>query len=192
MALLQRGHESSRHHFLILPTSLYRAGSSDSVTWGHSEPRLAVCIALLSFLSPSSHLSHFRLLFPIGHIGHIGRRSTLFSPIVALCLLGSYTLATFIIPAGFLQVSRHRRYLAAFHLLDALSLIRRKFRLYIRAWYHSIVMSLGGHFAIPFSPWGVVWCYLGIIYVFNSILVEDPDESEVGTTSTWFARLSSE
>ena len=31
-------------------------------------------------------------------------------------------------------------------------------------------MSLFGHFAIPLSPWGVAWCYLAIIFLFNEIL----------------------
>jgi len=30
-------------------------------------------------------------------------------------------------------------------------------------------MSLLGHFCLPFSPWGVVWCYLGITYLFNEV-----------------------
>jgi hypothetical protein len=32
-------------------------------------------------------------------------------------------------------------------------------------------MSLAGHFALPIAPWGVVWCYLGILTLFNEVLL---------------------
>jgi hypothetical protein len=104
-------------------------------------------------------------------------------PVVALILLLSYTIITLFIPAGFLQVSRTGRYLSAFDVGSGVRLIRRHFGEYLRAWYYSSVMSLIGHLAIPFSPWGVVWCYLGIIFAFNSI---------IGGEGSWFELLQGE
>ena len=41
------------------------------------------------------------------------------------------------------------------------------------AWWHSGLISLCSHFALPFSPWAVVWCYLAIIFLFNELLHRD-------------------
>ena len=42
-------------------------------------------------------------------------------------------------------------------------------RRYLEAWVGSSLLSLLGHFCVPFSPWGVAWCYLGITYFFNEV-----------------------
>ena len=76
---------------------------------------------------------------------------------------------TFLIPAGFLNVSRTRRMRSAFNFACGLRLIRDTFPRYVEAWAGSCVVSLIGHLCIPFSPWGVVWCYLAIIYSFNEV-----------------------
>lgn len=103
-------------------------------------------------------------------------------------LLLAFSLIIFFIPAGFLQVSMSGRYLSAFNIPAAISTLTQHFRAYVRAWYHSALMSLCGHFAIPFAPWGVVWCYLGIIFEFNSILHGAP----VGAAPSWFERFRHE
>jgi hypothetical protein len=107
-------------------------------------------------------------------------------PFLALALLTIFVAIIFFIPAGFLQVSKSGSYLSAFNFKAAFSTMFCNFHKYLIAWYHSILMSLFGHFALPFSPWGVVWCYLGIIFEFNSILA---DEAKVDSKSSWFQRL---
>jgi Protein of unknown function (DUF4013) len=107
----------------------------------------------------------------------------------AVLLLLGYAAITFIIPAGFLQVSRTGRYIAAYGYHNSLPFLSRNFRAYIRAWYHSIVMSLCGHFAVPFAPWGVVWCYLGIIYAFNRVLADELARQNMLAPESWFMRL---
>lgn len=104
-------------------------------------------------------------------------------------LLAAYTAITFVIPAGFLQVSRTGRYPAAFRWDRSLPFLFRHFKAYILAWYRSILMSLTGHFAVPFSPWGVVWCYLGIIYLFNQVLVDDLARAGKPPVESWFERM---
>lgn len=84
-------------------------------------------------------------------------------------MMSLYTLITFFIPAGFLRVSRYGSILSAFHLADNLRLVHRSTRRYIEAWVGSAAISMIGHSAVPFSPWGVVWCYLGIVYAFNEV-----------------------
>lgn len=107
----------------------------------------------------------------------------------AAALLAGYTLVTFVIPAGFLQVSRRGRYSAAFRYHESLPFLARNFRAYVLAWYRSGVMSLTGHLGIPYSPWGVVWCYLGIIYSFNRVLADELARRGELSPESWFARL---
>jgi hypothetical protein len=65
----------------------------------------------------------------------------------------------------------------------------RNFRSYGLAWYRSGVMSLCGHFVVPYSPWGIVWCYLGIIYSFNRVLADELARHGRLSPDSWFARL---
>ncbi len=105
---------------------------------------------------------------------------------ISLIFLSAYCLIIFFIPAGFLQVSKSGKYLSAFNISAAFLTLTTHFRRYILAWYHSAIMSFSGHFAIPFAPWGVFWCYLGIIFEFNSILQNDYDED---SRQSWYRRL---
>ncbi|QEL16252.1 DUF4013 domain-containing protein [Limnoglobus roseus] len=110
-------------------------------------------------------------------------------PLEAVALLAGYGAVTFVIPAGFLQVSRRGRYAAAFRYHESLPFLVRNFRAYVLAWYRSGAMSLCGHFAGPYAPWGVVWCYLGIIYSFNRVLADELARKGELSPKSWFARL---
>ena len=105
----------------------------------------------------------------------------------ASAMMTSYTALTFMIPAGFLRVSRHRRMWAAFHLVENARLIGRFFRRYCEAWIGSGCIALVGHWAIPFSPWGVMWCYLGIVYAFNEVPFGQGDDAYL--SDSWIARV---
>ncbi len=87
----------------------------------------------------------------------------------SLAMTFAYAVLTFLIPAGFLQVSKTDRMRSAFNLRRNLTLVVNAFPAYLNAWIGSGLMSLVGHLCMPFSPWGVVWCYLGIVYAFNDI-----------------------
>jgi hypothetical protein len=91
------------------------------------------------------------------------------SPVAACLFMLAFVLIIFFIPAAFLEVSKSGAYRSAFNIRSAYGTIRDNFRGYCTAWYRSSLMSIIGHFAVPFSPWGVVWCYLGIIYEFNAV-----------------------
>jgi hypothetical protein len=107
----------------------------------------------------------------------------------AAALLAGYAGVTFVIPAGFLRVSQTGRYASAFQYHKSLPFLVRNFRAYVLAWYRSSAMSLCGHFAVPYSPWGVVWCYLGIIYSFNRVLADELARAGELSADSWFARL---
>ncbi len=96
----------------------------------------------------------------------------------------AFALITFVIPSGFLQVSRTGRLRSAFRLDRDLRLIRTHFFRYVEAWFGSGVMSLIAHLCIPLSPFGVVWCYLGIVYSFNEVPLDDPDADHL--RRSWF------
>jgi hypothetical protein len=83
----------------------------------------------------------------------------------------AFALVVFAIPAGFLEVSRTGRHRSAFAFWRTLPFVCRHLRAYCGAWWRSGAMSLLGHLALPLSPWGVVWCYLGILVLFNELLV---------------------
>lgn len=105
---------------------------------------------------------------------------------MSLMLLTAFAAIIFFIPAGFLQVSKSGKYLSAFNIPAAANTLRSHFVAYCLAWYRSAIMSLIGHFSIPFAPWGVFWCYLSIIYEFNSILHPERSDAE---ENSWFDRL---
>lgn len=76
---------------------------------------------------------------------------------------------TFLIPAGFLNVSQTGRMMSAFNFADSLRTIGANFARYVEAWIGSGIIAVLAHAAIPFSPWGVFWCYLSIIFSFNEV-----------------------
>jgi len=141
-----------------------------------------VIFALFPIFSPLAFpLAVVYWWFPGGaELLHIGE---------AIGLIGGYTLVTFIIPTGFIQVSLRGRYSAAFRYHNSIPFMFRNFRSYVMAWYRSMAMSMCGHFAIPFSPWGVLWCYLGIIYSFNKVLADDLASRGELSAESWFVRL---
>lgn len=96
----------------------------------------------------------------------------------------AYALVIFLVPAGFLQVSLTQRYASAFAVWRTVPFVVRHFRAYVAAWLHSLVMIAIGHFAVPFTPWGVVWGFIGILVVFNELLVH----AELAPGEGWLAR----
>jgi hypothetical protein len=76
------------------------------------------------------------------------------------CLAGiaAFSLLVFLLPAGFLQVSRTQPYTWAFALWRTIPFVARNLGAYLEAWWHSSLMSLAGHFTLPLAPWGVVRC----------------------------------
>jgi hypothetical protein len=114
-----------------------------------------------------------------------------FSSAEVLGVLAYFALATFLIPAGFLQVSRSGRFLSAFRLGASVRLVARHFALYLEAWTFSCLIALVGHFCVPFSPWGVFWCYQSIVYAFNEVRVHtgDAEDCALAAGPTWFHEL---
>jgi hypothetical protein len=98
-------------------------------------------------------------------------------PAEAAALFSGYVLLIFLVPAGFLRVSLTGRYRSAFDLSRSLPLLWLHRRAYGEAWLTSGMMGLLGHCAVPVAPWGVAWCYLGIIVTFNEILLAGPDDA---------------
>jgi len=97
----------------------------------------------------------------------------------------------FLIPLGFIQVSITGRYLSAFNVLDCGRFWFNNFFNYLEAWIDSSIISLLGHFCIPFSPWGVLWAYLGIVYNFNEVLYLDGGKREnIKNPEIWFNSFS--
>ncbi|MHC5010283.1 MAG: DUF4013 domain-containing protein [Planctomycetota bacterium] len=99
-------------------------------------------------------------------------------------LIGGYGLVVFLVPAGFLRVSVTRRHASAFAVWITVPFILRRARAYLSAWWHAGLMSLAGHLALPLAPWGVVWAYGSIVFLFNEVLIDAGDL----TADCWLGR----
>ncbi len=163
--------------YLTLIILLIANGIYPSLTWLYVSLFFLICtiFSTLSFPSLLTYWTFFSEGYRV-------------PPIVAASLYLLFIVVIFFIPAGFLQVSRTGNYHSAFNLRAAWGTLTKHLSSYVAAWYRSILLSLTGHFALPFAPWGVVWCYLGIIFEFNAILSESP---AVDHDPSWFRRLGS-
>lgn len=104
-------------------------------------------------------------------------------------LSAAFGLATFVIPSGFLNVSQTGRTVSAFNLPRALARIARCPKEYAEAWVGSVLISLAGHLCGVLAPWGVVWCYLSIIYAFNEVPLAAGGVAAADLERSWFAAL---
>ena len=98
----------------------------------------------------------------------------------AALLLAAFAFTIFIIPVGFLEVSRTGRYRSAFAFQRTWPFAWRHRRDYTAAWGHSLLQAAVGHGCFPLTPWGVVWCFLSIVALFNEILVRTGDAPGIG------------
>jgi len=111
------------------------------------------------------------LSLPLACLGlTLGAGGPWLSPGECALAIASYALVVFLVPAGFLRVSQTGRFRDAFAFWHSVPLVCRNLAAYAEAWWYSGLMSLGGHLALPLAPWGVVWCYVGILVVFNELL----------------------
>ncbi|MFM7058087.1 MAG: DUF4013 domain-containing protein [Planctomycetota bacterium] len=101
-------------------------------------------------------------------------------------IAAAFGILTFVIPSGFLNVSRTGRTMSALDLPRALARIIRSPRVYAEAWVGSGLVSLAGHLCGVFAPWGVAWCYLAIVYAFNEVPVATGDPDAAYLDRSWF------
>ena len=88
--------------------------------------------------------------------------------IVLLAIL--FVAGIMTLPAAFLQVARHRRFRAALNVSAALRFIAYSPRLYVEAWFLSLVVSAVAVLVVPLAPWLLFWSYLVISHVFLQAL----------------------
>ena len=101
-----------------------------------------------------------------------------------------FGLVTFIIPAGFMNVTRTGSYLKAFQISWIVRTIAHNFRAYTEAWIGSSIIALIGHFCFPATPWGIVWAYLAIVYLFNDIPLSRAQHEDVCyLAGSWFRKM---
>lgn len=154
------------------------------VIFGYLAPLYAILFALLLMRGwvpggTALGLTAFFVAFPIFSTLSIPISCLLFaaarpawlSPLEASLFLAGYALLIFVVPAGFLEVTRSGRYRSAFALWRSLPFLVRNLADYVEAWLKSGLMACLGHSVPPLAPWGVAWCYLSIIVNFNEILL---------------------
>jgi hypothetical protein len=96
----------------------------------------------------------------------------------SLFLLVSSIGITFFIPLGFMRVARRGRFIDALHIFKAASILMRHGRRYVHAWWLSLRLTFSALSLGPFTPWGIAWSYLGIVYSFNHILATSPHSED--------------
>jgi len=113
------------------------------------------------------------------------------SPVEVAVLLACFSLAIFLVPAGFLRVSLTGRFRSAFDLRRTLPLLRRHFRDYVAAWWYGAWMNWTVPFAIPLAPWGVFWAYIASMAMFNELLLDDSETGVHGLDPSegWLKRV---
>ena len=89
-----------------------------------------------------------------------------------LLIFGLSACTTLIIPAGFMRVAIRGSFIDALHLPRVIATISVYTRLYVRAWWDSLRLSVAGLSLLVLSPWGIAWSYLGIVLCFNQILAQ--------------------
>ncbi|NIS07206.1 MAG: hypothetical protein GWO07_00215 [Candidatus Dadabacteria bacterium] len=111
--------------------------------------------------------------------------------ITGISIIFFYGISVFWIPLGFLRVSKTGKYLSAFDIPKTFSFLRRNSLNYAEAWIDLSIISLIGHFCIPFSPWGITWAYLAIVYNFNEVLYRDNLNTKMTDyPDSWFDTFS--
>ncbi|MEL6712270.1 MAG: DUF4013 domain-containing protein [Planctomycetota bacterium] len=96
----------------------------------------------------------------------------------------SFALAVFLIPAGFLRVTRTGRFTSALALQHVVPFVFRNIRDYLRAWGHSLAMNGAAFAALPIAPWAVFWGYVASVALFNQLLLDEEDPDREG----WLGR----
>ncbi|MEL6905780.1 MAG: hypothetical protein AAFP22_10260, partial [Planctomycetota bacterium] len=86
-----------------------------------------------------------------------------------------FALAVFLIPAGFLRVTRTGRFTSALALQSVLPFVLRNLREYVRAWGYALAMNGAALAALPIAPWAVFWGYVASVALFNQLLLDEED-----------------
>ncbi len=178
--------EGMRAVFVIFGylSPLYAALALTAWGRGFVPGALSLALAIFFVLVPIFSTLSFPLACWLLTVGE----HALLSPLECTLFLGGFALIIFLVPAGFLEVSRTGKHRSAFAIWRTLPFVARNFAAYVEAWLSSGAMSLLGHWALPVAPWGVAWCYLAIIVSFNEVLLRaEPSRSADG-----FRRLLTE
>jgi hypothetical protein len=97
------------------------------------------------------------------------------TPMEAACLGALFVGTTYVIPAGFMQVSQSGRFRDALRLQAVFGVLRHHLWAYTEAWVCSGVMTIAAVASGPLAPFGIIWSYQGIVYCFNEVLTRSPD-----------------
>ena len=97
------------------------------------------------------------------------------TPAEAACLGALFVGTTYVIPAGFMQVSKSGRFRDALRLDAVFGVLRHHLWAYTEAWVCSGVMTVAALASGPLAPFGIIWSYQGIVYCFNEVLMASVD-----------------
>ena len=116
--------------------------------------------------------------FPPLTLGGVHLYYQLYSPLFhlsvpeGLLVMGLLLLTTFILPLGFMQIGFRAKWRDALHLPKVFSTLLSHPKGYLRAWRDSIRLTLSALSLGLHTPWGIVWSYQGIVWLFNHLHLE--------------------
>lgn len=87
-----------------------------------------------------------------------------------LTLTVLFFCTAFFMPAAFMQISVHRKFISAFNVPQMVKLVIEDFHLYLEAWLLSLSATVIALLSGPLAPWGIFWSYLTIVFAFNNAL----------------------
>ncbi len=126
----------------------------------------AACLLFLKLTNIAFPVAVTALSLPIGEGPYVGRAE-------ALVLMATFHAVIFLVPAGFLRVAATGRFRSAFDLGRTVPFVIRRWRDYLKAWWHALFMNVPPLPLFPFAPWGVFWGYVASVAIFNQLLLDE-------------------
>ena len=119
------------------------------------------------------------------------------STVEGILIIILFMLTTFILPLGYMQIGKRGKWRDAFNLFQLLTTFLSKPKGYLCAWRDSLKLTLSAFTLGLHTPWGIIWSYQGIVWLFNRLQAEQfpnssfYEESLLSGTSHSFTNINS-
>lgn len=114
------------------------------------------------------------------------------SSVQGMLIISLFILTTFILPLGYMQIGKRGKWRDALNLSQVLTTFLSKPQGYLCAWRDSLRLTLSAFTLGVHIPWGIIWTYQGIVWLFNQLQAEQfPNSSFYEEASPSDINLSS-
>ena len=152
----------------FMPTlglSWYLGSAQSHMNWAE------ICLGFIKYAAAS-------LSFPPITLGSVNLYYQLSIPGFHLSLakgsliIISMLLTTFVLPLGYMQIGKRGKWLDTFNLWQVFNTFLNNPKGYLLAWRDSIRLTLAALSLGIHTPWGIIWSYQGIVWLFNQLQAE--------------------